>query len=166
MSGQPSAKPVGAFKRAEHQCQQPVSTHQKLGAASGRAGSAGCILAAVFLLAQFSCNGCDRRRGTSGLYAHHASSDVIATVFGVFQTSAPAVADASRADVGDCQACSTGNERWHGMKLAQIPELLRRDVLNLGCGRKHLPTAVNLDITATTSPDIVHDLNVRPWPFP
>jgi SAM-dependent methyltransferase len=39
-------------------------------------------------------------------------------------------------------------------------------VLNLGCGNKHLPHAVNLDITSATSPDIVHDLNVRPWPFP
>ena len=52
------------------------------------------------------------------------------------------------------------------MKLDQIPELLQRDVLNLGCGRKHLPGAVNLDITTATNPDIVHDLNIRPWPFP
>jgi hypothetical protein len=52
------------------------------------------------------------------------------------------------------------------MKLEQIPELLQRDSLNLGCGRKHLPGAVNLDITSTTDPDIVHDLNMRPWPFP
>ncbi|HWX54074.1 MAG TPA: hypothetical protein VN176_05725 [Verrucomicrobiae bacterium] len=34
------------------------------------------------------------------------------------------------------------------MKLDSIPELLQRDVLNLGCGRKHLPGAVNLDIAA------------------
>src|SRR4051812_33063329 len=39
-------------------------------------------------------------------------------------------------------------------------------VLNLGCGRKHLPGAVNLDVTLDTSPDVVHDLNRRPWPFP
>lgn len=39
-------------------------------------------------------------------------------------------------------------------------------VLNLGCGRKHLPGAVNLDVTPDTSPDVVHDLNRRPWPFP
>jgi hypothetical protein len=39
-------------------------------------------------------------------------------------------------------------------------------VLNLGCGRKKLPHAVNLDVTPDTDPDVVHDLNVRPWPFP
>lgn len=38
-------------------------------------------------------------------------------------------------------------------------------ILNLGCGRKHLEGAVNLDITPDTGPDVVHDLNVRPWPF-
>src|SRR5262249_28678989 len=41
-----------------------------------------------------------------------------------------------------------------------------RDVLNLGCGRQHLPGAINLDITSDTNPDIVHDLNCLPWPFP
>jgi SAM-dependent methyltransferase len=40
-----------------------------------------------------------------------------------------------------------------------------RDVLNLGCGTKHLPGAVNLDVTAATAPDVVHDLTVFPWPF-
>jgi SAM-dependent methyltransferase len=38
--------------------------------------------------------------------------------------------------------------------------------LNLGCGRRRDPTAVNLDITEDTDPDVVHDLNVVPWPFP
>jgi SAM-dependent methyltransferase len=38
--------------------------------------------------------------------------------------------------------------------------------LNLGCGRKHRPGAVNLDRTAASAPDVVHDLDVRPWPFP
>ena len=37
--------------------------------------------------------------------------------------------------------------------------------LNLGCGLKHDPDAVNLDITPRTSPDVVHDLNRLPWPF-
>jgi SAM-dependent methyltransferase len=37
--------------------------------------------------------------------------------------------------------------------------------LNLGCGRKKIAHAVNVDLTARTSPDVVHDLNVRPWPF-
>jgi hypothetical protein len=38
-----------------------------------------------------------------------------------------------------------------------------RDKLNLGCGRKHLPDASNLDLVADTQPNIVHDLNVRPF---
>ena len=41
-----------------------------------------------------------------------------------------------------------------------------RRTLNLGCGLKHIRGAVNLDVTAATRPDVVHDLNVRPWPFP
>ena len=39
-------------------------------------------------------------------------------------------------------------------------------ILNLGCGHKRTTGAVNLDITPDTNPDIVHDLNVKPWPFP
>src|SRR5689334_15615902 len=46
------------------------------------------------------------------------------------------------------------------------PHLDSRLVLNLGCGRKHRPDAVNLDRTAASSPDVVHDLDVLPWPFP
>lgn len=38
--------------------------------------------------------------------------------------------------------------------------------LNLGCGSKHLADAVNLDASARCHPDVVHDLNCRPWPFP
>jgi SAM-dependent methyltransferase len=38
-------------------------------------------------------------------------------------------------------------------------------VLNLGSGAKKLRGAVNLDVTDRTAPDIVHDLNVLPWPF-
>jgi hypothetical protein len=41
-----------------------------------------------------------------------------------------------------------------------------RDVLNLGCGRKHVEGAVNLDMTPETNPDVLHDLNRRPWPLP
>ena len=41
----------------------------------------------------------------------------------------------------------------------------RRVILNLGSGRKHLADAVNLDAVPETSPDILHDLNVRPWPL-
>jgi SAM-dependent methyltransferase len=43
---------------------------------------------------------------------------------------------------------------------------VERQKLNLGCGRKHLEDAVNLDITADTGPQVVHDLNCAPWPFP
>jgi hypothetical protein len=39
-------------------------------------------------------------------------------------------------------------------------------ILNLGCGAKKLPHAVNLDLTQLTNPDVVHDLNAVPWPFP
>jgi SAM-dependent methyltransferase len=39
-------------------------------------------------------------------------------------------------------------------------------VLNLGCGLKRIEGAVNLDGTRATGPDVCHDLNVRPWPFP
>jgi SAM-dependent methyltransferase len=41
-----------------------------------------------------------------------------------------------------------------------------RRVLNLGCGRRRVEGAVNVDVTAETRPDVVHDLDVRPWPFP
>lgn len=38
-------------------------------------------------------------------------------------------------------------------------------VLNLGCGLRHVEGAVNLDVARSACPDVVHDLNVRPWPF-
>jgi SAM-dependent methyltransferase len=37
--------------------------------------------------------------------------------------------------------------------------------LNIGCGTKPLPGAVNLDISADVGADVVHDLNRFPWPF-
>lgn len=37
--------------------------------------------------------------------------------------------------------------------------------LNIGCGRKHLAGAVNLDVSADVGADVVHDLNRFPWPF-
>jgi SAM-dependent methyltransferase len=40
------------------------------------------------------------------------------------------------------------------------------DRLNLGCGLSRVAEAVNLDIAAETHPDVVHDLNCLPWPFP
>jgi len=51
------------------------------------------------------------------------------------------------------------------MNADTAPTPAARDVLNLGCGKKKLPGAINLDVTDRTSPDVVHDLNVRPWPF-
>jgi SAM-dependent methyltransferase len=38
--------------------------------------------------------------------------------------------------------------------------------LNLGCGRKKIDGAVNVDVTPDTGPDLVHDLNRIPWPLP
>lgn len=50
---------------------------------------------------------------------------------------------------------------------ASLPlNLHRRETLNLGCGLKPSAEAVNLDITSETNPDVVHDLNQLPWPFP
>ena len=43
---------------------------------------------------------------------------------------------------------------------------LGRTILHLGSGRKYDPNAVNVDLTRATSPDLVHDLDARPWPLP
>jgi len=40
------------------------------------------------------------------------------------------------------------------------------DKLNLGCGRKLMAAAVNLDISPAVGADVVHDLEQRPWPLP
>jgi SAM-dependent methyltransferase len=37
--------------------------------------------------------------------------------------------------------------------------------LNIGCGRKPLAGAVNLDASDEVGADVVHDLNCTPWPF-
>lgn len=47
-----------------------------------------------------------------------------------------------------------------------VAKALEHERLNLGCGLKHLPDALNLDITNETNPDVVHDLNRLPWPLP
>jgi len=41
----------------------------------------------------------------------------------------------------------------------------RSDVLHLGCGRKRIDGAVNVDVAKVVAPDVVHDLDQRPWPF-
>ncbi len=43
---------------------------------------------------------------------------------------------------------------------------LSSTVLNLGSGKKPREGAVNVDVTARTGPDLVHDLDVAPWPLP
>ena len=43
---------------------------------------------------------------------------------------------------------------------------MAKEILNLGCGNKHVADAVNLDVTSDTHPDVVHNLNSYPWPFP
>src|SRR5947209_8432573 len=40
-----------------------------------------------------------------------------------------------------------------------------RDILHLGCGRKRMEGAVNVDRAEQVGPDVVLDLNCRPWPF-
>lgn len=37
--------------------------------------------------------------------------------------------------------------------------------LNLGCGRQAKPGWVNLDLSDQVDADVVHDLDVGPWPF-
>jgi hypothetical protein len=44
--------------------------------------------------------------------------------------------------------------------------LAGRTTLQLGSGRKYHPQAVNVDLVAATKPDVVHDLDVFPWPLP
>ena len=40
------------------------------------------------------------------------------------------------------------------------------DILHLGCGRKYMTGAVNVDISPDVGADVVHDLAAVPWPFP
>ena len=40
------------------------------------------------------------------------------------------------------------------------------ETLNLGCGRKHISGAINLDLSRDANPDLIYDLNLSPWPFP
>jgi SAM-dependent methyltransferase len=39
------------------------------------------------------------------------------------------------------------------------------EVLNIGCGRVPVENAINVDLVPSVNADVVHDLNVRPWPF-
>jgi SAM-dependent methyltransferase len=44
--------------------------------------------------------------------------------------------------------------------------LSKYTILNLGAGRKRRSDAVNVDLVADTNPELVWDLNCRPWPLP
>jgi SAM-dependent methyltransferase len=39
------------------------------------------------------------------------------------------------------------------------------DVLDLGCGRDKLPGAVGMDSNPASLADVIHDIDVFPWPF-
>lgn len=41
----------------------------------------------------------------------------------------------------------------------------RRSVLDLGCGNDKLPGAVGIDANPRSQADVIHDLDVFPWPF-
>lgn len=41
-----------------------------------------------------------------------------------------------------------------------------RRVLNLGCGRRRVEGALNVDVSELVAPDVLCDLDRRPWPFP
>lgn len=45
------------------------------------------------------------------------------------------------------------------------PDIDAGPVLDVGCGRSKLPGAVGIDIAAIPGVDVVHDLNVLPWPL-
>ena len=38
-------------------------------------------------------------------------------------------------------------------------------ILQLGCGTKKIENAITLDINPAVNPDVVHDLNIFPYPF-
>jgi hypothetical protein len=41
-----------------------------------------------------------------------------------------------------------------------------KDILQLGSGKKYCVEATNIDLIASTNPDIVHNLEIFPWPLP
>ena len=38
-------------------------------------------------------------------------------------------------------------------------------ILDLGCGNKKLPGAIGIDVNPLSDADVIHDLNVLPYPF-
>jgi SAM-dependent methyltransferase len=60
---------------------------------------------------------------------------------------------------------STPAATTHATTSAAAPGTPRR--LDLGCGKaRAVPGAVTVDISPDANPDIVHDLDVVPWPLP
>src|SRR5690348_926956 len=48
-----------------------------------------------------------------------------------------------------------------------LPDSQRsKRILNIGCGAKKISDALNVDISASVNPDLVLNLNQRPWPLP
>ena len=39
------------------------------------------------------------------------------------------------------------------------------NILDLGCGNKKLPGAIGIDINPLSDADVIHDLNILPYPF-
>jgi len=51
--------------------------------------------------------------------------------------------------------------------MQELPtHLSDRRILQLGSGKKYCADAVNVDLVSSTGPDVVHDLDIRPWPLP
>lgn len=50
--------------------------------------------------------------------------------------------------------------------MADAITLDSRHILHLGAGEKYDPLAINVDLVAATKPDVVHNLDNTPWPFP
>ena len=46
------------------------------------------------------------------------------------------------------------------------PSNKQSNVLDIGCGRDKLPGAIGIDSNPRSHADVVHDLDVRPWPLP
>ena len=55
-----------------------------------------------------------------------------------------------------------------GLGALQLEQDVNRSdlqILNLGCGLKKVEGALNVDVRPGVAPDLVHDLNLIPWPF-
>jgi len=50
-------------------------------------------------------------------------------------------------------------------EVAQEIDTSRTPTLDVGCGNAKIPGAVGIDLVPGTQADIVHDLNVMPWPL-